>query len=354
MPIQDVLLSISATRPTVTKVSHWEVPRTAIGVRHLLAAARERGIEASDALAGTGLDAERPIDEVTGWQELAVARNLARALSDTTGLGVALGRRLHLVSYGAAGLAALACSTPRNALKLARYFPDRLAVLSRTELEEVGHRSALRFDAGRIPADVRRMLLERDVIAVTTALREVAGRPLTGLTIDLELGRDAAHDELVDALRITPSYDAPATRLLMDDAFLDAPAPQADPDALVEAMVDVAQHLDRRPPRSNVAGAVVAHLEQQPGPPRLEPVAAALHTTPRTLRRQLAAEGTSFRALADEVRRARADALLAEGRLSVEQIGVELGYADAAAFSHAFRRWTGLSPSQFRRSASAR
>jgi len=332
-------------------VGHWEVPRAAIGVRHLLAAAREHGIEAADVLAGSGLDAP-PVDEVTGWQELAIARNLARLLPDTIGLGVALGRRLHLVSYGAAGLAALACSTPRNAVQLARYFPDRFSVLSRTALNEVDHSTALRFDATRIPVEVRRVLLERDVIAVTTALREMLGRPLVGLTVDLEFSRDASHDELVDALQTTPSYDAPVTRLLMDDALLDTPAPQADPDALVETMVQIAQHLDRRPARSRTAGQVVAHLKNTSGPPRLEEAATELLTTPRTLRRQLAAEGTSFRALADEVRRARADALLAEGRLSVEQIGVELGYADAAAFSHAFRRWTGVSPTQFRRSAS--
>jgi AraC-like DNA-binding protein len=334
-------------------VGHWEVPRVAIGVRHLLDAARERGIDASEALAGSGLNAA-PVDEVTGWQELAIAQNLARLLPDTTGLGVALGRRLHLVSYGAAGLAALASSTPRNAVQLARYFPDRFSVLSRTVLEEVDHLTALRFDAARIPVEVRRVLLERDVIAVTTALREMLGRPLVGLSVDLEFSRDAAHDDLTDALQTTPSYDAPATRLLMDDALLDSPTPQADPAALLEAMAQVAQHLDRRPAHGGAAGRVVAHLEQSTAAPRIEDVAIALLTTPRTLRRHLAAEGTSFRALADQVRRARADALLSKSGWSVEQIATELGYADAAAFSHAFRRWTGQSPTQFRRSVPAR
>lgn len=331
-------------------MGHWEVPRAGIGVRHLLAESRERGIEASLLLAGTGLEGP-PAGEVTGRQELAVVRNLARLVGDTTGLGVALGRRLHLVSYGAAGLAALACATPRNAVQLARYFPDRFSVLSRTVLEEVDHSTALRFDATRIPVEVRRILLERDVIAVTTALREILGQPLVGLAVELEFGRDASHDELVEVLQTSPSYDAPATRLLMDDVLLDTPTPQADPDALVATMVQIGQHLDRRPTHGTTAVRVVAHLEQASGPPRIEETATALLTTPRTLRRLLAAEGASFRALAEEVRRTRAEALLGERRLSVEQIGIELGYADAAAFSHAFRRWTGISPTRFRRPA---
>ncbi|MFD2400258.1 helix-turn-helix transcriptional regulator [Prauserella oleivorans] len=77
--------------------------------------------------------------------------------------------------------------------------------------------------------------------------------------------------------------------------------------------------------------------------------------TVRTLRRKLAAEGTSYRALVDEVRETVAEDLLATPALSVEQIAHRLGYSEASSFIHAFTRWKGVPPREFRRrSGSAR
>mgnify|MGYP001024096153 FL=1 len=67
----------------------------------------------------------------------------------------------------------------------------------------------------------------------------------------------------------------------------------------------------------------------------------------RSLRRQLAEQGSSVRALADEARRERAIALMERGRVNLDAIAEELGYGNASAFGRAFRRWTGETPSTF-------
>ncbi|MCX4242536.1 AraC family transcriptional regulator ligand-binding domain-containing protein [Paraliomyxa miuraensis] len=72
--------------------------------------------------------------------------------------------------------------------------------------------------------------------------------------------------------------------------------------------------------------------------------AAALGQSPRSLRRRLADEGTSFQAVVDQVRRNLAEAWLAVPGTPVAAVAEALGYADAAAFRRAFRRWTGTSP----------
>ncbi|MEV6715246.1 helix-turn-helix transcriptional regulator [Lentzea sp. NPDC051208] len=76
-------------------------------------------------------------------------------------------------------------------------------------------------------------------------------------------------------------------------------------------------------------------------------IAARLHLSARTLRRHLAAEGTSLRHLVDESRRVQAIELMTLHRLTVEQISLRLGYADAATFIRAFRRWTGTTPGAY-------
>jgi AraC-like DNA-binding protein len=80
----------------------------------------------------------------------------------------------------------------------------------------------------------------------------------------------------------------------------------------------------------------------------MESVASELCVSLRTLRRQLSNEGTSFRALLDEVRETLAIQMLEETALTMEQIAVRLGYSDTANFFHAFKRWTGFPPKHFR------
>lgn len=77
-------------------------------------------------------------------------------------------------------------------------------------------------------------------------------------------------------------------------------------------------------------------------------VAHELRMTERTLRRRLAQEGTSFSAIADEVKYTVATHYLEGSRASVDEIAELAGFSDAANFRRAFIRWTRMSPAQFR------
>ncbi|MCU0838092.1 MAG: AraC family transcriptional regulator [Rhodospirillales bacterium] len=80
----------------------------------------------------------------------------------------------------------------------------------------------------------------------------------------------------------------------------------------------------------------------------LESVAGDLLVEPRTLNRRLQAEGTRFRDLLNRARFDVARTLLAGTGMSVTELALALGYADTSAFTHAFQRWAGTSPSQWR------
>jgi AraC-like DNA-binding protein len=79
-------------------------------------------------------------------------------------------------------------------------------------------------------------------------------------------------------------------------------------------------------------------------PCNIDLVAAALAVSPRTVQRRLAAAGTSYRELVDEVRADLAWRQVRHSELSVARVAELLGYRSAAAFSRAFRRWHGQSP----------
>ena len=77
-------------------------------------------------------------------------------------------------------------------------------------------------------------------------------------------------------------------------------------------------------------------------------VARALSTSSRSLSRKLRQGGVPFARILDEFRQALAEHYLTEGELPISQIAWLLGYREVSSFTHAFRRWIGTTPRQFR------
>jgi AraC-like DNA-binding protein len=82
-------------------------------------------------------------------------------------------------------------------------------------------------------------------------------------------------------------------------------------------------------------------------------IAQILEIPSRTLRRQLMAHGTNFRRLAKETRYEIARQLLTDTGMAIAEIAAVLEYADASAFTRAFRTWTNSSPAAWRAMQSA-
>jgi AraC-like DNA-binding protein len=102
-------------------------------------------------------------------------------------------------------------------------------------------------------------------------------------------------------------------------------------------------------PASAFRRSVEAQIEALlPRGARMDAVARALGCGRQTLYRRLRDEGTSFEALVEEVRRRLAKRLLRDPKVSVKEVGYRLGFAEPAAFSRAFKRWTGKSPAAWR------
>ncbi len=79
-----------------------------------------------------------------------------------------------------------------------------------------------------------------------------------------------------------------------------------------------------------------------------EAVADELHMTTHTVRRRLKDEGSSFQEIKDSLRRDRAQRLLDQHDLSIQEIAEQLGFSEAAAFARAFKKWTGFTPGAYR------
>lgn len=83
----------------------------------------------------------------------------------------------------------------------------------------------------------------------------------------------------------------------------------------------------------------------------LSQTARAMNMTSRTLIRRLEADGTSFQAIKDALRRDIAIRDLQAGRKSIDAIAHDVGFSSAANFHRAFQRWTGSTPGSYRPSS---
>jgi AraC-like DNA-binding protein len=314
----------------------------------------ERGLPPEACLAGTGLgvaDLDDPDTQVEAVQELTIARNLLRRLDDPPGLGADVGRRFNVASFGILGFAMMSSPTGRDAIRLGlRYFRLSFGFV-RLELEETGDVARIVCHDDELPEDVRAFLLERDLTCIVLLMPPVIGGPVS-LRVETRLDgeRGAAFAAALPGHGVR--LGRPRHLLEADRALLDEPLPQADEHAARITELQCRDLLERRSERTGTAARVRSRLLRRPGAmPSMEEVAAELHVDPRTLRRRLAAEDTSFRALVEEVRETLAGELLTTAGLTVEEVAVRLGYSEAAAFAHAFKRWKGTSPRAFARAA---
>ncbi|QXN96071.1 AraC family transcriptional regulator [Nocardia iowensis] len=181
--------------------------------------------------------------------------------------------------------------------------------------------------------------------------REATGRHVIPARVAFSRAAPGNHDVLLDAFgtdRI--EFDAPADTITFTAADATAALPRADPMLadLLRSHADLVLATARPIPGPLEAFRIALAAALAAGDPSLATVAHRLAVSPRTLQRQLAEHGTSWRTEFDLVRYEQAKTLLAEGHLTTSAIAARLGFTDDRALRKAFRRWSGTSPSAIR------
>jgi AraC-like DNA-binding protein len=147
-----------------------------------------------------------------------------------------------------------------------------------------------------------------------------------------------------------PRFGQPQTKLVLPAGDVLLPVVMANPQAhrVVEAEAEaMLQTLSGEPPfvrqvKADVAQRLIA------GEVSVAAVAESLHLSARTLHRRLDEHGCSFRQIVEDTRRAKAEEHLRGSRMSLTEVAFMLGYSEQSTFQQAFKRWTGMTPGEFR------
>lgn len=317
---------------------------------HLPPLLNELGVELGAVLDGTGVSIAdlRPDAYIPYASYLKILERSAE-LSRTPDFGLRLGARQTLEALGPLGRAMRHAATLGEALEDFVAFQIGNSTGGTTYLHRSGDDFA--FGYGIYDPDTKpsREMYDLVVAIGCSFLRDLTAGKAEPLEI-LMIGREPADVAPYQALTARPiRFDQRETCLILPRRVMKFPLKTADLPLRETILAELSQRLLQAPwgMSSRVKHAlrslmiISAHS--------MRDVAAHLEIHPRTLRRALNDEGTTFEALKDEIRHAVARQLLSLTQLPAADVALSLGYSTPSSFIHAFHRWSGMSPTQWRR-----
>lgn len=321
-------------------------------LRAIVSQMQSLGYSTADCLANTQLSLEDLASEAFNLalaQEYQFYRNML-ALSGSSAFGLELGKVFRFETYGLLGYGLLSSATIDEAIQTAVDFSP--LTFSHFSIQKVhtAELGGIAFSPSKaLPDDLITFYSDRDLVAALTGLRSISpsGIVLNKVRLIHNNAQQRAYYESVFGCEVEFNYHQ--NELLIAKPLMQQTLPRSDSQAssyckeqcqlLLGRLSQAQQHSDR----------VRAELVAKPGEfPCLETIAQRLHVGSRTLKRQLAQENTNFQSLLQEIRSELAQEYL-RSNMPIETIACRLGYSEAANFSHAFKRWLGLSPRAYRR-----
>jgi AraC-like DNA-binding protein len=310
---------------------------------------KAEGLPSEALLAGSGIcaaDLSRADTRITTNQEMRVCANAVALRRD---VGLALGRQMHVSAYGMLGYALLTSATFGDALRLALRYPALLGTLFKLSLEADGERIWFTASDYRENPAMQMFNVELCLASLKVICDDLLGQPLALLGARFEYNAPDYRARYSECFACPLQFDAGTNAFAFDKHWLEQPLPLADA-VTHQAMAERCRKQNQEfTGRQAWLGRIRQLLASQLGAaPGIEGLAAQMNCSPRTLRRHLHDLVCSYQELLDELRFERAKQWLAADELPIYRIAEQLGFSETASFRHAFVRWSGVAPSQFR------
>lgn len=311
------------------------------------------GIDIPRWLSSAGLTEADLADPQHDLSHAVFQRLMANALEITQepALGLLIGERLRINTHGMLGYAAMNSGTLRQAIELFERFIAVRTTLVSVRHEVQGDTVALIFEPTLPLGEIEGPVLEAIVLTVKNLVDHITMGSCQVMRASFATAVPAPdHQALArDMFTCEVRYGQSWTGFVLPLQVIDQALSTADPASFEEAARICQRELDKRAEKTSMSARVRRlMLERQNGFPSLQVTARLFHLTPRTLHRRLLDEGTSFHALLEEVRHMLAVQHLKGNALSIQEIAYVLGYNDQANFRRAFKRWEGVTPSDYR------
>lgn len=270
-------------------------------------------------------------------------------------LGLKLGQSVRPGHLGSHGFALMSCSTAMELAKQsARY--SALTIDAGHNVVESRGNEYVRVFRSNLPGTSSLGPLQDEMqhaIAVTLSRYITTREDIGPCWVSFQHPRPADTSEYDALFRCELRFGATETAIGIDRGFMDLPLPHAN--AQVLRMMDdlsakLAGQLGNSLEPNWLAAARQATLEAfRTGIPEIETIAEQAGMSSGDLKDQLAKRGLSFRTFIDDLRQALALGYMRDPELGLVDIAYLLGFSEQSAFQRAFKRWTGMTPGDYRR-----
>ena len=314
----------------------------------------ERGISEKALLENTGIAPDQ-IDEhsyITLEQFSQLMTN-ARSLIDDPNWGLAFGKCLQVSAHGLLGNVSLSSSNSLEGLQACNRFMKIQCQLVSIDYQLIEDSVRIAFDTPFAEHDAYRFVIDSSLSGSCSLLGSKMGVRRVASRVQFTYPKPEDITAYRELFGVDVEFDCDKNALEIPLALLLQENLTANPAVFHLATQQCEVALAQIEHNSNLATTIYEILVQTPDYfPSQDKMAERLAITPRTLRRQLQKLDTTYQDILDDVRKEFAFSYLKNTTWSIENISNRLGYSEEMNFSRAFKRWTGLSPSAYRKEQS--
>jgi AraC-like DNA-binding protein len=321
-------------------------------VRVLVDAVERVGVSREDLLRAAGINPARLVEPDARFDlgEFATLQMRAMDLTRDEALGLHIVERIHDGAFDLISHLVVHAPTLREALGLCLQFQPLVMDDALMTLNETDTTAVLQCHLPRTAERADRMLAEFSIAGLTRMVHVFGGAGAAPQAVSFEHARPGHSRDYTRLFGDAVRFNQPATVLVFDRAVLDRAQLYQHPELYRVLRSQAQRTLDRVATELGPVERLKGYLRARPPAriPELSTAARDLGMSARSLRRRLEEAGTTYRSVVRAILEDSACHLLRDPKQTIQQTAHALGFVNVGAFHRAFKRWTGLTPMQYR------
>lgn len=268
------------------------------------------------------------------------------------GISLLLGETIKPNDYGLYGCTLLSCKGLQETLEFSIRYHNLVTktVFMSLHIDNDSGYSNFRFEDLLLTSDLTKFNIELQCAIVLSLVREcIDDKEFIFEELRFSFNKHRDYQLYEKYFQCPISYDNPYNEFVLANEKLLLPTPRNNPFAMPILLTQCDMVLNSIATKNEflitINQWVAANMHKNVC---AEELSSYLCVTPRTLRRKLSVQGTSFREIVKELRCEAAKKLIVETKLTIEDIATSIGFNDVSNFRAAFKKWTGKAPGSLR------
>ncbi len=265
-------------------------------------------------------------------------------------LGFGQGRKSKPGTFSMMAHAVINCANLEKAVLRGIRFYELFDLRFRCALERDGDIAWLEVDASP-HLDFREVIVESVLLLSLRFMGWLVGKAIEPRRVQLDFPRSEEADDYRTLFTCPVDFEAQTSCVVFDAEYLDLPLVQNELSLSRFLKDSLAQLIDGNIHNVGLPAQIRAIISRDYGNnfPDFSEICEKLNMTPQTLRRRLKEGNTSYQEIKDSIRKDASIHYLSKPELSIDEIALLMGFSEASSFHRAFKKWTGKTPSAYRR-----